>query len=130
MPAIRPPSPAILRAYTMSRYSAGAVVARVGSPARGLRADQARTRLVFLGACNPGGRRRPDGWNCRMMRRLRCVLRRIRFIEAMGSLGRWSEAMLMASMDPRRAAVVARRFGQNAIVVVLGKITQLIVLKS
>ena len=130
MPAIRPPSPAILRAYTMSRYSAGAVVARVGSPARGLRADQARTRLVFLGACNPGGRRRPDGWNCRMMRRLRCVLRRIRFIEAMGSLGRWSEAMLMAFMDPRRAAVVARRFGQNAIVVVLGKITQLIVLKS
>ncbi len=129
MPAIRPPSPAILRAYTMSRYSAGDVVARVGSPARGLRADQARTSLVFLGACNPGGRRRPDGWNSRMMRRLRDVLRRICFINAVGSLGQWSEAMLMACMDSRRAAVVARRFRQNAFIVVLGIRTQLIVLK-
>ena len=130
MPAIRPPTAAILRAYTMSRYSAGAVVARIGSPAQGLRADQARTSLVFLGACNPCGRRRPDGWNSRMMRQLRCVLHRIDFIEAVGSLGRWSEEMLMASLDRRQAAVVARRFRQNAFVVVLGKRTQLIVLKS
>ena len=87
-------------------------------------------RLVFLGACNPGGRRRPEGWNDRMMQRMRSVLRHIHFIEATGSLGRWSETMLMASMDPRRAAVVARRFRQNAIVVVSGRNTQLIVLKS
>ena len=130
MLAMTPPSPAVLRAYTMSRYVAGDVVARIGSPTKGLHPNQARTSLVFLGACNPYGRKRPGGWNTRMMRRLRSILRRIRFIEATGSLGQWSEAMLMAPMDPRRAAVVARRFQQNAIVVVLGKRTQLIILKS
>ena len=130
MAAIVPPSPAILRAYRMSRYGAGSVVAHVGSPAEGLRPDQVRTKLVFLGACNPGGRRRPDGWNDRMMRRLRSALHRVHFVEATGSLGGWSETMLMASMDPRWAAVVARRFRQNAIVAVSGRNTQLIVLRS
>ena len=130
MSTITPPSPAILRAYTMSRYVAGGVVARVGSRAEGLRPDQARAALVFLGACNPCGRRHPDAWNARMMRQMRSVLRRICFIEATGSLGRWSEDMVMAAMDPRRAAVIARRFRQNAIVVVLGKRTQLIILKT
>ena len=125
---MKPPSPATLRAYTMSRYSAGGVVAHVGTPAKGRRPDQARTTLVFLGACNPGGRRYPDGWNARMMQRLRDALGRTRFVDGAGGLHRWSEAMLMASMDPRRAVVVARRFRQNAVVLVSGRRTRLLIL--
>jgi uncharacterized protein DUF3293 len=108
----------MLRAYRLSRYSAGDIVAHIGARPKGLRQDQQRMTLVLLGACNPCGRRRPDGWNARMMERLRLVLRRVRFIEASGSLGRWSESMLAAPMNPRKAVVVARRFRQNAVVVI------------
>ncbi len=73
---------------------------------------------MLLGACNPGGRKRPDGWNARMMDRLRVVLRRFRLVEAKGSLHLWSEAMLLVPMDPRQAIVIARRFRQNAIIVI------------
>ncbi|MDT8870932.1 hypothetical protein RAA17_06695 [Komagataeibacter rhaeticus] len=33
-----------------------------------------RGDIVLLSACNPGGRRRADGWNRRMMRRLASAL--------------------------------------------------------
>lgn len=115
------PSAAILRAYRLSRYVAGSVVAHIGSFPQGLAADRTRVTLVLLGACNPGGRRYPDGWNARMMDRMRLALRRFHYIEAAGSLDRWSEEMLMVSIDPRQACVIARRFRQNAIVLISGR---------
>ena len=118
MPGTKPPTAATLRAYKLSRYNAGSIVAYVGKRPKGLSPGQGAREIVLLGACNPYGRRLPDGWNARMMSRLRIVLRRSSFIEANGALGRWSESMLAASMDPRRAAVVARRFRQNAIVII------------
>jgi hypothetical protein len=57
-------------------------------------------------------------------------MRRFHFIEATGSLGRWSEPMLMVRIDLRRAMVVARRFRQNAIIVISTRRTRLIVLKA
>lgn len=128
---IKSPSPAILRAYRLTRYSAGDMIARVGSYPVGLKTDRARQILVLFGASNPCGTRRPDGWNARMTDRLRGVLHRTDFVEGSGRLGQWSEIMLMASMDPRRACVLARRFRQNAIIVISRRTrTKLMILPS
>ena len=72
----------------------------------------------MLGASNPCGRRMPEGWNARMTARLRLVMRRVQPVEASGALGSWVEVMVLAEMDPRRAAVLARRFRQNAILLI------------
>ena len=120
MTGIRPPSVGTLRAYRQSTYRAGGMVARIGFRPTGLGAQRAGAKFVLIGASNPGGRRRPDAWNARMTERLRLRLRHCCFIEATGSLGQWSEAMFMATMDPRRATTLALRFGQNAIVVIRG----------
>lgn len=129
MSGLTPPTPAMLRAYRQSLYSAGRVVAHVGSVPQGLSLAQRRTTLVMLGACNPCGRRCAEGSNNRMMDRLRLTLRRFRVVEGAGSLRQWSEAMLMVEIDPRRACVLARRFRQNAIIVIAGgRRTRLIVL--
>ena len=131
MSGITPPSASTLRAYRLSRYSAGDIVTYIGARPKGPRQDQGRMTLVLLGACNPCGRRRPDGWNARMMERLRLVLRRVRFIEASGSLGPWSESMLAAPISPRKAVVVARRFRQNAVVVIsTNRRTKLVLLQT
>ncbi len=114
MTGLLPPTPAVLRSYRLSTYRAGAVVARIGRRPDGL--DGARVPLVLLSACNPGGRRRPDGWNRRMMRRLGEAMRRIVHVAGEGRLGRWSEPLLLAAMAPARGIVLARRFRQNAVV--------------
>jgi len=110
----------MLRAYRQSRYSAGSVVAHVGSVPQGLSMVQGRTTLVMLGACNPCGRRYAEGRNNRMTDQLRLTLRRFHVVEGAGSLRQWSEIMLMVEIDPRRACVVARRFRQNAIILIAG----------
>ena len=94
------------------------MVTYVGFFPEGLSAGRPGLPMVMLGACNPGGHRHAAGWNARMMDRLRLVLRRFRYIEATGSLDRWSEEMLMVQLDPRQARVVARRFRQNAIILI------------
>ena len=120
--AVLAPTPAILRSYRLSRYEAGGAVLRVGTPATGLdprwEAALRGRGLVLLSACNPGGRRRPDGWNDRMMRRLEDALRRVPHALGHGRLGRWSEALVLAALDPREGIVLARRFRQNAIIII------------
>ncbi len=105
----------MLRSYRLSTYQAGGVVARIGQRPSGL--DGQHDPLVLLSACNPGGRRLPDGWNRRMMRRLGEAMRRIPCVEGEGRLGRWSEPLVLAAVAPARGIVLARRFRQNAVVV-------------
>ena len=116
MTGLLPPTPAVLRSYRLSTYCAGTVVARIGWPPVGLD-GRSRVSLVLLSACNPGGRRRSDGSNRRMMRRLGEAMRRIAHVTGEGRLGRWSEPLLLAAMAPARGIVLARRFRQNAVVV-------------
>ncbi|WP_428374775.1 DUF3293 domain-containing protein [Lichenicoccus sp.] len=120
--AVLAPTPAILRSYRLSRYEAGGAVLHVGRIATGLDADWAARLagggLVLLSACNPGGRRQPDGWNDRMMRRLAEALGRVPHAPGHGRLGIWSEALVLAALDRRRGIALARRFRQNAVILV------------
>jgi hypothetical protein len=73
-----------------------------------------------LTAWNPGGRRRPEGWNRRMQRALDARLRGARRIAGWGGLQDWREAHVLVQLDPRRGRVLARRFRQAAILVAGG----------
>lgn len=117
MTRLLPPTPAVLRAYRASTYVAGGIEIRIGQRPPPIPARWAGRSLVLLSACNPGGRRRPDGWNRRRMMALRAALHRVSIAEGEGRLDTWSEPLLLAAMAPRRGIVLARRFGQNAIVV-------------
>ncbi len=116
MTGLLPPTPAVLRSYRSSTYRAGTVVARIGRRPAGLH-GRGPVPSVLLSACNPGGRRLPDGWNRRMMRCLGETLRRVAHVPGEGRLRQWSEPLLLAAMVPARAIVLARRFRQNAVVV-------------
>ncbi len=117
MSGILPPTPAVLRSYRLSTYRAGPVVARVGRVPRGMTGYGPRETLAMLSAANPGGRLMPEGWNRRAMRRLEQALRRVPHVAGEGRLGRWGEPLLLARLPARPAAILARRFRQNAIVV-------------
>ncbi|MBV1799065.1 DUF3293 domain-containing protein [Siccirubricoccus sp. G192] len=116
---------ALARAYARTEYEAAGAIARIGrrSPAldRLLRCLGAR-QGGFVTAWNPCSRRMPRGWNDRMLARLRQAARRLPVAEGWGrSQGRgngWAERHLLVAADPRRVAVLARRFRQNAIVAV------------
>jgi hypothetical protein len=71
----------------------------------------------LLGADNPGSRRMPAGWNVRARARLHASLRRVPTRAAIGAWRGWSEAHLLAALPLARGRVLARRFRQNAIVV-------------
>jgi hypothetical protein len=108
-------------AYARTAYEAAGAVARIGrrSPAldRLLRRLGAR-QGGFVTAWNPLSRRMPRGWNDRMLARLRQAARRLPLAEGLGRGQGWAERHLLVAADPRRVAVLARRFRQNAIVVV------------
>jgi uncharacterized protein DUF3293 len=139
--------PALAAAYARTDYEAEGAVARVGR--RSAAVDALLRRLgarrgAFLTAWNPWSRRMPPGWNRRMLARLRAAARRIPAAEGWGR-GRdpvpragwtvrpppadgWAERHLLLAADPRRAAVLARRFRQHAIVAVrVGAPTRLVV---
>ena len=116
MTGLLPPTPAVLRSYRLSTYRAGPVVARIGRCPVGLH-GRGPVPSVLLSACNPGGRRLPDGWNRRMMQRLGETLRRIAHVQGEGRLRQWFEPLVLATMAPARAVVLGRRFRQNAVVV-------------
>ncbi|WP_075631543.1 DUF3293 domain-containing protein [Novacetimonas hansenii] len=118
MSGILPPSAATCRSYRLSTYHAASLpVVRVGQ-----RPDDAglprRGTVVMLSACNPGGRRRTDGWNTRMMARLAHDLRHVPHYPGEGRLGRWSEPLYVVKMGLAPALRLARRYRQNAVVVV------------
>jgi hypothetical protein len=72
---------------------------------------------VLITAWNPRGRRLPAACNERRMRLLHAALRRIPTYGASSGEGRWVEAQFLAACPEACASVLARRFGQNAIVI-------------
>lgn len=116
MTGLVPPTPAVLHAYRLSTYTAGGVVAHVGRRPEPMPPRWAGRDLVLLSACNPGGRLRSDGWNRRMMNHLREALRGFACAEGEGRLGRWSEPLLLVAIAPARGICLARRFRQNAVI--------------
>ncbi|MCQ8277520.1 DUF3293 domain-containing protein [Acetobacteraceae bacterium KSS8] len=117
MSGILPPTPAVLRSYRLSTYHAGPVTARIGRVPSGMAGWGRGDALAMLSAANPGGRRMPDGWNRRAMARLEPFLRHVPHVAGEGRLGRWGEPLVLARLPARPAAILARRFRQNAIVV-------------
>ena len=125
VPEPLPVGPALRRGWRITRYAAGREAARLGHRAPGLDALLARAGLrqaAFLGAGNPLSRRRPAAWNRAMLDRLRLRARRagIAFLDGEGRAERpaWAEDHLLLLTDPRRAAALARRFRQHAILCV------------
>ncbi len=113
------------RAYRRSSYEAAGAVARVGRRSPALEAVLARLgggggarQGGFLGAWNPLSRRMPPSWNRRMQARLMQVARRLPAAAGWGGTACWQEAHCLFAADPRRLAVLARRFRQAAFVLV------------
>lgn len=128
MSGVRPITPALLRSYRLSVYSAGGVSVRVGRIARRSMIEGTNA-AILLSACNPGGRRRPDRWNLRMMTRLAERLRRTPSATGEGRLGEWSEPLFAVAAPLARGVRLARMFRQNAVVLVqTGRKAQLVLL--
>jgi hypothetical protein len=108
-------------AYLRAEYEAAGLTLRIGvrSPAFDalLRRHRARS-AAFVTAWNPFSRRMPEGWNDRMLARMRGAARGRVLAEGIGSADRWWERHLLVAGDPRWTARLARRFRQNAIVVI------------
>lgn len=101
-----------MRAYRATTYRVDGLALRVGRrPAWPGRA------AVLLTAQNPHSRRCPAGWNARMLRALDGWLRRHPWREAVSGEGRWLETQRLVAFDARAGAVLARRFRQNAMLV-------------
>jgi hypothetical protein len=78
-------------------------------------------QAAFTGAWNPCSRRHPRGTNRRRLDRLREATRRLPRHEGMGRACRprpWGEEHLLIGAAPARCAVLARRFRQDAILVI------------
>jgi hypothetical protein len=121
-------------AYRRTDYEAAGAVARIGR--RSAAMDALLRRLgaregAFVTAWNPFSRRMPRGWNERMQARLREAARRLPSAEGWGRGCGWAERHMLIAADARSAAVLARRFRQNAIVVVrAGRAARLIGLRA
>lgn len=59
----------------------------------------------------------PSGWNQKQQARLLRFFRRMKWTPAVGTWRRWSEEHVLVFGDDRKVALLARRFRQNAIVV-------------
>lgn len=108
-------------AYCRSAYEAAGAVAFIGRRSAAVDALLARMGARtggFVGAWNPRSRRMPPGWNARALARLRTAARRLPMAEGWGGTARWRERHLLVAADPRRCLVLARRFRQNAVVIV------------
>ncbi|PWS37469.1 DUF3293 domain-containing protein [Falsiroseomonas bella] len=120
-------------AYLRSDYEAGGVSVRIGarSPAfDALLRRRGASSAAFVTAWNPFSRRMPEGWNDRMLVRLRQAARGRVLAEGIGQAGAWWERHLLVAGDPRRIARLARRFRQNAIVVIApGRPARLVMLR-
>lgn len=108
-------------AYARTDYEAGGAVARIGRRCAALDALLHRHGLrhaAFVTAWNPFSRTMPRGWNERMLARLRQAARGRVLAEGWGSFRGWAERHLLVAGDARRAAALARRFRQHAVVAV------------
>jgi hypothetical protein len=113
-------TPALLRAYRRTDYHAAGAVIRIGRRTpevdRLLRCHRCR-EAVLITAWNPFSRRMPPGWTARMQSRLGQAVRRYLALPASGGARGWSEDHLLVLMPAAQAANLARRFRQNAIVI-------------
>jgi Protein of unknown function (DUF3293) len=113
--------PRLLRLYRQTRYEAEGAVARPGHRSTSFNQLLSKFRCrtaTFISADNPYSRRMPSGWNRRMRRNLREAARRLLVLPARGVLGSWEEAHLLVLGDPRPAFILARKFRQNAVVII------------
>ena len=109
-------SPRLVRAFRATSYSAGDAVAHVGRRCPALDAVLSPCGGAFITAWNPWGRRAPAGWNRRANIALLRWLRGLTCLAGAGEGRGWREEHWLVVTDPRRAAVLARRFRQAAIV--------------
>ncbi len=72
---------------------------------------------VLVTACNPRSRRKPAGWNARMMHRLREWVRHRTVVPGESGTGLWREPQCLVTCAPAWGIRVARRFGQHALLV-------------
>jgi len=108
--------PGLLRAFRGTRYTAGPAVARIGRRCPALDPLMGRLGGAFITAWNPWGRRAPAGRNQRASRALLGWLRTLPRLPGAGEGRDWREEHWFIVADPRRAAVLGRRFRQAAIV--------------
>lgn len=104
----------------MTTYRAAGAEVRIGHRSRTMDAVLHRWRVpqaAFVGAANPSSRRKPEGWNRRMDATLQRMVRRLPHAAAEGRWRTWSEPGVLVGCPAARAAVLARRFRQVAIVV-------------
>ncbi|WP_368418421.1 DUF3293 domain-containing protein [Rhodovarius sp.] len=104
--------PALERVFRASAYHVDGRLLRVGR-----RPLWPGPPAVLLTAHNPHSRRHPPGWNARMLRALDAALRRNPWREAESGQGAWLEIQRLVEMDARAGLVLARRFRQNAVLV-------------
>ncbi|WP_052214409.1 DUF3293 domain-containing protein [Belnapia sp. F-4-1] len=111
----------LIAAYRRTTYEADGARARIGRRSAAVDALLAQLGVReggFVTAWNPFSRKMPKGWNDRMLARLREVAHRLPQAEGAGGAGGWEERHLLLGGDPRRIAVLGRRFRQVAIVTV------------
>ena len=129
-----PAAPALHRAWRATLFEADGIVIPVAPVARMRATWRARRAAIaallaslgvrqaaFTGAWNPGSRRQPRGWNRRRLERLREATRRLPRHDGMGRACRprsWGEEHLLVGAPEARCAVLARRFRQDAILVI------------
>lgn len=104
-------------AYRRTVYRAGGVVVRVGRRSASAETWMARHGMHeawFVGAWNPFSRKMPRRWNDAAHARLRREVRV--FEEGDGTLGRWSERMLLVAEEVATIRRWMRRYRQAAVV--------------
>ncbi len=107
------------RAYRRSRYRVAGLELTIGRRSGaldGILAGLGVRDAMLMTAWNPASRLRPRQWNDRMMAALRRRLGDTPALPASGDWHGWCEEHLLVAGDPRRLAVLARLFGQSAIV--------------
>ncbi len=117
MTGILPVTARIKSNYKQSLYEAGFIRVKTGFYPLNIPKSLRNKELVMFSAYNPGGRRKVDGWNRKMMEKLSLYLTNYYYVKGKGSLKQFSEPLFMVVMDLRKARVLARKFRQNAIVV-------------
>jgi Protein of unknown function (DUF3293) len=114
-------TPRLLRAFRATSYRADGAVLSIGqsSPsADALLTAMHRREAALITAWNPFGRRKPAGFNHRMMRALRARLRLVPYRAGSGEGRGWREELLFAAIHPARARRLARQFRQLGIVTI------------
>lgn len=118
MTGILPSTAKIDIAYKQSLYQAGPVITKIDHYPVGIPRELSHSTLIMFSAYNPGGRLKPLGWNMRMMQKLEQYLSQYEYFTGKGSLKEVFEPLFMVNIPLQKAIFLARKFRQNAIVVI------------